>query len=77
MSNTQETCFLLVAKRAGESDTSLLIFEAIEDAQAQAQYLLSEQNYAQDELRLLQTVIHKRTNVGSADNVPDETVSRT
>ena len=75
MDIVQETCFLLVAKRAGESDTSLLIFEAIEDAQAQAQYLFNEQNYQEDEVRLLQTVIHKRTNIGSTDNVSDETLS--
>lgn len=52
-------CFLLVVKREGDADTTLLIFEAVEDAQLHAQYLISEQNHSTEELKLLQTVIYK------------------
>lgn len=74
MTQNTSPCYLLVAKREAESDTKLLIFEAVEDAKAQAQYLFNVENYAEGEVRLIETVIHK---VGATNDVPDEVLSGT
>lgn len=61
MSFETSPCYLLIAKKPEDTETTLLIFEGLEDAQAQAQALVSAEKYTLEDLKLMQTVIHKQS----------------
>ena len=65
MSLQTKPCYLLIAKKPEDVETSLLIFEGIEDAQTQAQALVASEKYSLDDLKLMQTVIHLQSETAS------------
>lgn len=73
MSLTTSNCYLLIAKKPEDTETTLLIFEGLEDAQAQAQALVAAEKYTLDDLKLMQTVIHKQSAAQASlpDNVTE------